>query len=405
MKIIIASLVALSVTYAESFSSQHVVRCIVPTKEIEILQALEKEGTVDLWSVQPGDSSSVLADLRISRNQIVPFQCFDFISDIDSRISAESAPTFRDKNSIYPDEDEFFTRYNSFEQIVGKMREYIENYPHLATMKSFGKSVEGRDLWVLHLTNSKSTVENKKTIWLNGGQHAREWVGHASVMFVLDYLCKNSDKSVEVAEYLNNFEYVIAPLINPDGYEYSRIKGNRMWRKNRRRNSDGSYGVDLNRNWDEHWGLTGASSNPRSDIYMGPSVASEPEVYQTQNYVLTLKNRKAGIDFHAYGQLILRSWGWTTKLSENEVYLKKVGDSLRDAISGAQYTSQRAAQLYPTGGSTDDWFTSKAGMLGFTVELRDTGKHGFILPPEYIIPTGQDAVAIVLKMSNILLNE
>ena len=75
------------------------------------------------------------------------------------------------------------------------------------------------------------------------------------------------------------------------GYEFSRTPGNRWWRKNRRRNANGSFGVDLNRNFDEHFGVVGTSSNPSSDTYRGPSAFSEPETKALTDFVLTLPNR------------------------------------------------------------------------------------------------------------------
>jgi murein tripeptide amidase MpaA len=108
-------------------------------------------------------------------------------------------------------------------------------------------------------------------------------------LFVLRSLLSQYDSDAEVKEIMDNIEFVIAPHINPDGYEYSR-SNNRMWRKNRGERS----GVDLNRNWDDHWGQSGASRNPWSETYMGPSAASEPEVKACQAYMATLKNMVAG---------------------------------------------------------------------------------------------------------------
>ncbi len=99
-------------------------------------------------------------------------------------------------------------------------------------------------------------------------------------------------------------------MSNPDGYDYSRIT-DRQWRKNRRKNADGSFGVDLNRNWDENWAVVGASNKSADEVslcvhytfnnvqtYHGPKAFSEPETKLFADYILSLPNRYAGIDFH-----------------------------------------------------------------------------------------------------------
>jgi carboxypeptidase T len=97
--------------------------------------------------------------------------------------------------------------------------------------------------------------------------------------------------STDAIMFLNSTEIYISPMQNPDGYEFTRTKGmfsnHRLWRKNRRINKDLSVGVDLNRNWDEHFGylillilfrLVGSSQFGFSETYHGPKPFSEPEV-------------------------------------------------------------------------------------------------------------------------------
>lgn len=62
-------------------------------------------------------------------------------------------------------------------------------------------------------------------------------------------------------------EILIIPVLNVDGYEHTHLS-DRLWRKNRRNNGFGIFGVDLNRNWNCSWSDTGgASTFPFSDTY------------------------------------------------------------------------------------------------------------------------------------------
>ena len=93
------------------------------------------------------------------------------------------------------------------------------------------------------------------------------------------------------------------PLLNPDGYEYSRTH-QRLWRKNRRRpTSDNQcFGVDLNRNFDVIGFGVGASNQSCSDSYSGPFAASEPEVKAAAGVVMRHRNNiRVSLSLHSYG--------------------------------------------------------------------------------------------------------
>lgn len=119
-------------------------------------------------------------------------------------------------------------------------------------------------------------------------------------------------------KYLKEAEFYITPLQNPDGYEYSRSE-DRLWRKNRRLNPDGTFGVDLNRNWDEHWGMYGTSAFTVSEVYEGAAPFSEPLTRLISDWILSIPNRYAGIDFHVisvYRSLFLFLELWSEYPSE-----------------------------------------------------------------------------------------
>lgn len=52
--------------------------------------------------------------------------------------------------------------------------------------------------------------------------------------------------------------------------------------------------------------------------------------------------------------------------------------------------------LYPAAGGSDDWARGALNIkYAYTVELRDTGRYGFVLPASQIQPTGEEATQFV----------
>jgi len=86
---------------------------------------------------------------------------------------------------------------------------------------------------------------------------------------------------------------------------------------------------------------------------MGENPNSELESQNTFNFFKTAAPVIGSIDWHSYGQLILRPYGWTDANSPHEAQLKSIGDGIRDEIldvHDVQYTSQKSIALYVTTG-------------------------------------------------------
>ena len=56
--------------------------------------------------------------------------------------------------------------------------------------------------------------------------------------------------------------------------------------------------------------------------------------------------------------------------------------------------------IYPAAGGTVDWVYDATHAFAFTIEMRDTGQYGFLLPPEQIIPTAEENFAAVLYLAD-----
>jgi carboxypeptidase A1 len=284
---------------------------------------------------------------------------------------------------------EYFNSYRTYDRMKIQFRYWAQKYSQYANfIESIGKSHEGRDIFAIEITNKNITTP-KKNILYTGGQHAREWISSATVAYITCKMLQDANSDSQVNGHLQSFVYRIIPMINPDGYEYTN-KYDRLWRKNRRNNGDGSYGVDLNRNWDYKWSVVGGSRDPKSIMYIGPYASSEPEVQSVANYVSSLSGAYGAIDFHSYSQVAGWSWGWTTQPSSNYQILKSMGDSVVAAINshGYKFISEQSSSLGAASGAADDYFAFKARAVSMTLELcpGQEDPNGFELSPNQIIP-------------------
>lgn len=191
-----------------------------------------------------------------------------------------------------------WTSYWTNAEINEFMDGLVQQYPNYVTPINIGQSHEGRDIKGVKVNIGGGV---KKAVVLEGTFHAREWISAATTTWILNELLTSSDP--EIQTIARDFEWHIVPVSNPDGFVYTHTT-DRNWRKNRRRMNVLCVGTDLNRNWDNHHAEGGASTNPCSDTYAGPSPFSEPETLQFSNYLKTLDNRILGYySFHAYGQM------------------------------------------------------------------------------------------------------
>ena len=155
------------------------------------------------------------------------------------------------------------------------LRRLADEHPEIAELHRIGRSVEGRPLWALRIGERRDST--RKVAFL-GCHHAREWISVEVPYLLAEHLLQKASTD-PVQTWLQQGEVWVAPMVNPDGHEHTRTE-NRLWRKNRRRNPDGSIGVDPNRNYGYMWGMLDISTSshvPSDETYVGPRAFSEPE--------------------------------------------------------------------------------------------------------------------------------
>ncbi|XP_011880856.1 PREDICTED: carboxypeptidase B-like [Vollenhovia emeryi] len=369
----------------------------------ELVQQYDEHGSYSIWSNHPSAVDIFVRSYMLSNVESILKNCGIkyqvLIDDVQEAIEDENVPLTVEMAADLEGRKGHrmeWTSYHRLDDILGYLDYLADTYPDVCSVQTIGQSLEGRPLKVLRISNGKPDAP---AMWIDGGIHAREWISPASVTYIIDYLVENSENL--------KTDYYILPVVNPDGYEYTFVS-DRLWRKNRRKGFNCA-GIDLNRNFGYRWGGKGTSKNMCHDTYPGNKPFSEPETEAIRNFFeASLANFKAYLSFHSYGQYILYPWGYDQRLPPDYLDLDTAGRQAADAMKRAggntEYTvGNSAITLYPAAGGSDDWAKALLKIkYAFTIELRDTGRYGFILPARYIVPTAKEALAAIQVITKVI---
>lgn len=387
--------------YIERYEGDKAIRIQANTvRELQAVLGLSRTVLSERVGAGRGPIEVVVSEENLAALEAMGLEFEVLIDDVQAAIDAEreEIERLRAQRDIT-----WYETYHPLSEINSYIAGLVADNPALASQEVVGQSVQGRDIIGLRIT-APGDPSNRVQVAINGCQHAREWVSPTTVLFVVEQLLDGYGNDQQITDLLERIEFVVVPMVNPDGYNYT-WTNYRLWRKNRRNNGNGTTGVDLNRNWSYQWGGSGSSGQGNSDIYRGPSPFSEPETTAVSNHFAGLPRRAAHIDFHSFSQLILYPWGYTfNQLPEpTRSTFANLADDISVAIQsvhGAYYRPQPASDLYIADGIASDWSYSE-GMWGFTIELRpdENSNFQFELPPEQIIPTGEENLQAVLTLA------
>lgn len=300
--------------------------------------------------------------------------------------------------------DFFFKKYLKLEEIDHFICILASKYPHLVTiLPPIGESNQKEPLKVVKISANNRT---KQIIWIDSLIHAREWITLSSTLYWMRTFVSNYGVNETITQIMDNFDFYFLPVVNPDGYEYSRTTS-RFWRKNLGKFDDSAcLGVDLNRNFDSHFVQY---NDPCHLNYPGKGPNSQPEVKAIVDFLLPLKGQvEVYISVHSYGQWILIPWAWKTGQVANFSNLKwraSLATSSIKVVSGKKYGVEQAANIYIANGVSMDWAYEKLETpYAYTFELRpsdqDNLKHqGFVLPTDQIVPAGKEFSAAIVSLT------
>ncbi|XP_037719578.1 carboxypeptidase B-like [Drosophila subpulchrella] len=300
--------------------------------------------------------------------------------------------------------------YYTYEEIQEYLKGLADSYSSRVILTDIGKSFENRNLTTITISNGDGR-KGKNVIFIDAGMHGREWITHTAALNIIDQLVVNFKKNMELLE---DYDWVILPLVNADGYTYSR-SGKvftdeaidcrsvttldhefKCWRKNRNSKGNVCIGTDLNRNFGHGWGKGRSSTLSCTETYNGPYKFSEPESQAVQKVLLDLVKSRRGILYltlHSAGSKILYPWGSERIDAENYKEHLEMAQAGVDAISNGKfkfpsnYKTIPSYKLYVAGGSSNDYAYKIGFALSMTWELpekRGNLSFGFHPPTNLI---------------------
>lgn len=278
--------------------------------------------------------------------------------------------------------------YFTYQEMLDILDDMKDKYPNLITSRAPVSDTlvthEGRPLWYVKVSDNPNANEPEPEVLYTALHHAREPNGLSQMIFFLWHLLENYAQDPQIQYIVNNAELYFIPCVNPDGYLYNEAtdpQGGGLFRKNRRANPNGTFGVDLNRNYGHFWGNDdqGSSPNPGSDTYRGPSGFSEPETQMVRDFCLE-HGFQIALNYHTFSNLLIYPWGYNDSLATPG--FKILGDFLTAENSYKVGTASETVG-YAVNGTSDDWMYFATNSLAFTPEV-GPGSYGF-WPPETAI--------------------
>eukprot|EP00873_Tetraselmis_striata_P012977 jgi/Tetstr1/433241/TSEL_022529.t1 len=342
-------------------------------------------------------------------------------------------------------EDGWYTTYPTYIEYQARMMLLASKYP--SVVSTFGlsrKTYQRQEIQALRINTNGTAV--RKRVLLVGMQHAREWISGMVPMYIAEVVAGALAADPQ-APVLSDFEFILVPVANPDGYTFTYKSGgdpctfgdksmgicDRLWRKNRSPVSMTCYGIDLNRNWPLDFGQRGGQAV--SDVMCGETFSGRSYFQAEETLALcellgevtgesprTLCSRTnpqratgttgrsidAAIDFHAYGQVVLGAWAHTNQPGPMHRLLNHVGMEMAQAMEPQHYlygTGDADGSAYLTSGTFPDWLHYAFDSLAYTVELppESWDMGNFLLDGQLILGAARSAYKGMHRMLEVLL--
>jgi len=328
-----------------------------------------------------------------------------FITSIFSMVGISKIEDF---NIKFSDSYEYY----SYQKMKDFFIDLRDNNSEIMSLESIGNTYEGRDVLMVKLSDNVDEKEDEPGVLLLGAHHGNEKPSYEVLIFFIKHMVENywkentdddedglinediidgldndedglidEDPSEDrVRDILNSTQIFLIPMVNPDGVEANS-------RKNRapnygpfgNRNVITSYGVNLNRNYDDKWflyyifpfnynlilNLIDSSFN-----YRGEHPFSENETKAVRDFVID-QNISISLSYHSYSEVILYPWMHTSIPTPDEDLFISIGENMSSINGYYLYTGRNylIPRFAGTLGSSENWLYRERGIISYTMEL------------------------------------
>ena len=302
--------------------------------------------------------------------------------------------------------------YYNYQDMTDLFFELAANNSKIMLLESLETSYEGRDIWMVKLSDNVEKNEDEPKVLLMGAHHGNEKPSYEVLIYfinhvvgyynkentdddqdgqvnedIIDGLDNDEDGLIDedpsedrVRDVINNTQIFLIPMVSPDGVEANTRK-NCAPNYGPFGNSDKitSYGVNINRNYGFDWILYYLfpfrfhffmNAWDLSSNYRGPYPYSENETRAVKKLV-EVNNFKISLSYHSYSEIILFPWCHTTQKTPDEDLFLSIGENISRIdkyrlIPGSDYLIPR---LGGNLGTSENWLYGEHGIIAFTMEL------------------------------------
>ncbi len=225
-----------------------------------------------------------------------------------------------------------FADYPSHAEITAKLQAAAAKYPNIMQLTSVGKSVKGKDLWVMKISDNVKSDEVEPEFKYISSMHGDEITGREMTVSLIEEIGAKYGKDAELTALVDNTEIFIMPSMNPDGSE--------------RKQRGNANGVDLNRNFPDI-----SSSN-------GTSMAGRE--IENQHVMKWQAGRKFSLSANFHGGTIVANYPWDSKYDRHpmDAFVQELSLAYADLNP-----EMRASSEFPHGITNGaDWYVVRGGM-------------------------------------------